>query len=147
MVGVEVVVLPHGEGLPLPSRATAMASGYDLHAAVTEPVTLPPMGRALIPCGFRIAIPDGWEIQVRPRSGLAWRHGVTLINSPGTIDADYRGEVMVPLVNFGGEPFVVRRGERVAQMVFARFEVVRFEAVEALPSTARADGGFGSTGR
>lgn len=144
---VSVVVLPHGLDLELPARATSGAAGYDLRAAVLEDVTLPPGGRALIPCGFRIAIPDGWEIQVRPRSGLAITYGVTLINSPGTIDADYRGEVKVPLVNHGSAPFVVRRGERVAQMVFARFEAPELLLVETLDDTARGGSGFGSTGR
>ena len=144
---VRLVPLPHAEGLPLPSRATAGASGFDLRAAVSAPVVLPPGGRALIPCGFRMALPDGWEAQVRPRSGLAIRHGITLINSPGTIDADYRGEVMVPLINLGSEPFVVERGERIAQMIFARFEVPGLEIVVDLDATARGHVGFGSTGR
>ena len=146
-VRVRVVVLPHGEGLPLPAQATAGAAGHDLRAAVSTPVTLAPGERALIPCGFCIAIPEGWEIQVRPRSGLAWKHGITLINSPGTIDADYRGEVMVPLVNLGASPFVVERGERIAQAVFARFAAAQVEVVTDLDATDRAHGGFGSTGR
>lgn len=141
------MVLPNGEGLPLPTRASAGAAGYDLRAAVSAPVVIPPGGRSLIPCGFAVAIPDGWEIQVRPRSGLAWRHGITLINSPGTIDADYRGEVMVPLVNLGDAPFTVMRGERIAQMVFARYLAPELEVVESLDATERAHGGFGSSGR
>lgn len=144
---VRVVVLPHGAGLPLPSRATAGAAGYDLRAAVETHLVLAPMARALVPCGFCIAIPEGWEIQVRPRSGLAWKHGITLINSPGTIDADYRGEVMVPLVNLGAEPFRIERGERIAQMVFSRFEAPEIELVEDLDGTDRGALGFGSTGR
>lgn len=142
-----IVILPHGEGLPLPARASAGAAGYDLRAAIGEPIVLLPGARALIPCGFSIAIPDGWEIQVRPRSGLAWKHGITLINSPGTIDADYRGEVMVPLVNLGDGPFTVTRGERIAQMVFARFLAPELDVVHTLDETERAHGGFGSTGR
>ena len=146
-VRVDVVLLPHGADLGVPSRASAGAAGYDLRAAVTEPVSLAPGERRLIPCGFCIAIPDGWEIQVRPRSGLAIRHGITLINSPGTIDADYRGEVMVPLVNFGQDPFVVARGERIAQMIFARFLAPELVVVPVLSDTARGRQGFGSTGR
>lgn len=146
-INVQIVPLPHADGLPLPARATAGAAGFDLRAALTAPVTLAPGARALIPCGFRMAIPDGWEAQVRPRSGLAIRHGITLINSPGTIDADYRGEVMVPLINLGNEPFVVERGERIAQMIFAGFEVPELTIVVELDHTARGHEGFGSTGR
>jgi dUTP pyrophosphatase len=144
---VDVVLLPHGADLGLPTRASAGAAGYDLRAAVAESITLAPGERKLIPCGFCIAIPDGWEIQVRPRSGLAIRHGITLINSPGTIDADYRGEVMVPLVNFGQAPFVIARGERIAQMIFARFIAPELVIVPTLSATARGVQGFGSTGR
>lgn len=147
MTVVPVVVLPHGADLPLPARASAGAAGYDVRAAVVEPVVLAPGARALIPTGLCLAVPDGWEIQVRPRSGLAMRHGVTLINSPGTIDADYRGELLVPLVNLGQEPFEVRRGERIAQLVFARFATVELEPVTSLPASERGDRGFGSTGR
>lgn len=144
---VAIQVLPHGEGLPLPSRATPGAAGFDLRAAVDTPVRLVPGGRALIPCGFALAIPEGWEVQIRPRSGLAWRHGITLINSPGTVDADYRGEIQVPLVNLGQEDFDVRRGERIAQMVFARVELPDLVPVAVLAPTRRGEGGFGSTGR
>lgn len=148
MPDVLVRVLPHGEGLPLPHRASAGAAGYDVRAAVTAPVTLAPGERQLVPTGFAYAIPEGWEGQVRPRSGLALRHGITLINSPGTVDADYRGELLVPLVNLGQEPFTVLRGERIAQIVFARFEAPELRVVEALPGdTARGGAGFGSTGR
>ena len=147
---VPVQVLPHGRGLPLPARATAGAAGFDLRAAVPEdaPLTLEPGCRALVPCGIAFAIPEGWEGQVRPRSGLALRHGVTLVNSPGTLDADYRGEVQVPLVNLGEAPFTVTRGERIAQVIFAPVPAVCLEVVEALPmDTARGLDGFGSTGR
>lgn len=145
--GVRVRMLPHGSDLGLPARATAGAAGYDLRAAVTEPVVLGPGDRRIIPCGFCLALPDGWEVQVRPRSGLAIKHGVTLINSPGTIDADYRGEVIVPLVNLGREAFTVQRGERIAQMIFARFETPDLTAVQDLGETSRGAGGFGSTGK
>ncbi len=147
---VQVKVLPHGEGLPLPSRATEGAAGFDLRAALPEgaPVTIPPGERRLLACGIALAIPTDWEGQVRPRSGLALKHGITLINSPGTIDSDYRGEVMVPLINLGQEPFVVQRGERIAQIVFAPVPPVRMERVDDLPPTgSRGLGGFGSTGR
>ncbi|MGE5552757.1 MAG: dUTP diphosphatase [Betaproteobacteria bacterium] len=139
--------LPHGAGLPLPAYLSPGAAGCDLVAAVAEPVTLAPGERRLIPTGLRLALPPGYEGQVRPRSGLAWRHGVTCLNSPGTIDADYRGEVGVILVNLGQEPFTVRRGERIAQLVVARVEQVEWEEVEELDATERGAGGFGHTGR
>jgi len=140
-------LLPHGVDLGPPTRATSGAAGYDLRAAVDAPVVLEPGGRALVPCGFALALPDGWEAQIRPRSGLALKAGVTVINSPGTVDPDYRGEVCVPLVNLGHTPFTVNRGDRVAQMVLARFEAPSFTLVDTLPPTARGTGGFGSTGR
>jgi len=146
-VKVQLRWLEHGLGLDLPSRATAGAAGFDLRAAVSEPLVLAPGQRALVPCGFCIAIPEGWEVQVRPRSGLAIKHGVTLINSPGTIDADYRGEVMVPLVNLGQEAFTIGRGERIAQAIFARFEAPEIVVVDVLGTTERGGAGFGSTGR
>lgn len=144
---VRIRVLERGRGLDLPSRATPGSAGYDIRAAVDDPLVIEPGDRCLIPCGFCLAIPDGWEVQVRPRSGLAIRYGITLINSPGTIDADYRGEVIVPLVNLGREPFTVRRGERIAQMIFARFEAPELLVVTDLDATDRGDAGFGSTGR
>lgn len=146
-MNVQIRVLNHGENLPLPSRATPGSAGYDLRAALADPVTLIPGERALIPCGFCLAIPEGWEVQVRPRSGLAIKHGITLINSPGTIDSDYRGEVIVPLVNLGSESFTVNRGERIAQMIFARFEAPELTVVDMLGASGRGVGGFGSTGR
>ncbi len=141
--------LPHGEGLPSPAYQTAEAAGFDLLAAcpADAPVVLAPGGRALVPTGLVLAIPSGFEGQVRPRSGLAAKHGVTVLNSPGTVDADYRGEVKVILVNLGAEPFVVARGERIAQMVVAPVTRVAIAAVESLDETARGEGGFGSTGR
>ena len=148
-VRVEIRQLPHGEGLALPSYQSADAAGLDLLAAVPEtaPLILLPGEHALVPTGLSIALPSGFEAQVRPRSGLAARHGVTVLNSPGTIDADYRGEISVILINHGGAPFAVRRGERIAQMVIA--PVVRAELVPvvSLSTTNRGSGGFGSTGR
>jgi dUTP pyrophosphatase len=141
--------LPHGAGLPLPAYQSAHAAGLDLAAAVPAdaPVTLAPGARGLIPTGFAIALPEGFEAQVRPRSGLAAHHGVTVLNTPGTIDADYRGEIQVILINLGAEPFVVTRSLRIAQLIIA--PVVRATLVEAdtLDDTARGGGGFGSTGR
>jgi dUTP pyrophosphatase len=144
---VAVRVLPHAEGLELPQYATALAAGCDLRAAITDPVELPPGGRAVIPTGLCVALPAGSELQIRPRSGLAVRHGVTVLNAPGTIDADYRGEIQVPLVNLGGETFVVQRGERVAQAVFALVSSIQWQVVDSLDETARGNSGFGSTGR
>ncbi len=138
--------LPHGEGLPLPQYMTDHAAGADLCAAVGEQLTLLPGARALVPTGFSIALPPGYEAQIRPRSGLAIRSGVTCLNSPGTIDADYRGELAVVLANFGTKPVVIRRGDRIAQIVVAPVSRARFDAVDELPPTARGDGGFGSTG-
>jgi dUTP pyrophosphatase len=141
--------LPHAEGLPLPTYETGGSAGMDLRAAVAEeaPLTLEPGARALVPTGLKIALEPGYEAQVRPRSGLALKHGLTCLNSPGTIDSDYRGEVGVILINHGQEPFVIRRGERIAQMVVARHEQAVLVEASALDETARGAGGFGSTGR
>ena len=136
--------LPHGNGLPLPSPATPGSAGYDLASA--DEGELAPLERKLFRTGFSIALPDGYECQIRPRSGLALRHGITLPNTPATIDSDYRGELMVALVNLSREPFMVARGMRIAQMIIAPVERVAFRAVEALPPTARGAGGFGSSG-
>lgn len=146
---VRVVQLPHGEGLPLPAYASAGAAGLDLRAAVAEgePLTLAPGARALVPTGVAIALPADHEAQVRPRSGLALKHGVTCLNAPGTIDADYRGEIGVILVNHGGEPFTVRRGERIAQLVVAPVVRVTLSPSDGLDGTARGPHGFGSSGR
>jgi dUTP pyrophosphatase len=148
-VKVEVQQLPHGKGLPLPAYQSADAAGLDLLAAVPDaaPVTLEPGRHALLPTGLIIALPRGYEAQLRPRSGLAARHGVTVLNAPGTIDADYRGEVSVLLINHGDAPFTIRRGERIAQMVIAPVIQVELVRVTALPATDRGSGGFGSTGR
>ena len=145
-IPVRVQRLPHGADLPLPDYATAAAAGLDLLAAVTAPLVIPPGGRALIPTGLAIALPEGFELQVRPRSGLALRHGITLPNSPGTIDADYRGEVGVILLNTGAEAFTVTRGMRIAQAVLAPVARLAWAPVAALEDTARGAGGFGSTG-
>jgi dUTP pyrophosphatase len=145
MIDIQLTRLPHGEGLPLPSLATPGSAGYDLASA--DEGTLEPMERKLFRTGLCIAVPTGYECQLRPRSGLAFRHGVTLPNTPATIDSDYRGELAVALVNLGREAFQVTRGMRIAQMVVARVEQVAFRPVEELPTTSRGDGGFGSTGR
>lgn len=143
---VQLQRLPEGKGLTLPTYMSLHAAGADLCAAVSEDVTIEPGERALIPTGFAIAVPEGYEAQIRPRSGLALRNGVTCLNTPGTIDADYRGPVNVILANLGSEPFVVRRGDRIAQMVLAPVVRAVFDLVEELPETVRAQGGFGSTG-
>jgi dUTP pyrophosphatase len=147
-VEVHVVRLPHGAGLPLPQYQSAQAAGLDLIAAVPEdaPVTIQPGASAMIPTGIALALPPGLEGQVRPRSGLAARHAVTVLNSPGTIDSDYRGEVCVLLINHGRESFSVTRGTRIAQLVIAAFAHANLVLVEKLPETARGSGGFGSTG-
>ncbi len=143
---IKVKKLPHAKDLPLPFYATEHSSGMDLLAAVEEPIVLKPMERALIPTGIAIEIPPGYEAQIRPRSGLAIRHGITLLNTPGTIDADYRGEIKVIVINLGSEDFVIKRGDRIAQMVICPVIKVELEEVEDLSPTERADGGFGSTG-
>ena len=149
MTTVRVERLPHAEGLALPAYETTGSAGMDLRAAVAEfePIVLAPGERRLIPTGLKIALEPGYEAQVRPRSGLALKHGVTCLNSPGTIDSDYRGEVGVILINLGQEPFVIRRGERIAQMVIAAVAQATVAEVDSLDETARGAGGFGSTGR
>lgn len=143
-VSVQILTLPHGRGLNPPARATAGAAGADLVSA--EDVTIQPGAVHAVATGIALAIPEGFEGQVRPRSGLALKHGVTVLNAPGTIDADYRGEVKVVLINHGPDPFRVSRGDRVAQLVIAAVAPVRFDRVEMLPDTDRGQGGFGSTG-
>jgi dUTP pyrophosphatase len=149
MTTVRVQRLAHAEGLPVPAYETSGSAGMDLRAAVPDdqPLTLAPGARALVPTGLKIALEPGFEAQVRPRSGLALKHGITCLNSPGTIDSDYRGEVGVILINHGQDPFVIQRGERIAQMVIARHEQATIVEVETLDETARGAGGFGSTGR
>ncbi|MGH7591247.1 MAG: dUTP diphosphatase [Gemmatimonadales bacterium] len=145
MLPIQFTRLPHGAGLPIPSRATAGAAGYDIVSA--DAGLLAPAERKLFRTGFAIAIPAGYECQIRPRSGLALKQGVTLPNTPATIDSDYRGELCIALINLGTEPFEVTRGMRIGQLVFARVEGARFEEVAELPPTGRGAGGFGSTGR
>lgn len=145
-IGVKIRRLPHGQGLELPAYATQGAAGCDLLAAVQEPVTIEPGKRALIPTGFCIALPEGYELQLRPRSGLALKNGITLPNSPGTIDEDYRGEVGVIVLNAGDAPFEVTRGMRIAQAVLAPVVRASWDEVEDLNETTRGAGGFGSTG-
>ena len=144
---MEVLRDPGAEGLDLPAYASAGAAGMDVRAAVAEPVTIAPGAIALVPTGLRVAVPMGYEIQVRPRSGLALKHGVIVVNSPGTIDADYRGPVGIILGNLGREPFVINRGDRIAQLVVAAVSRAAVQEVRELSATVRGDGGFGSTGR
>jgi dUTP pyrophosphatase len=148
-VAIEIKQLPHASGLPLPAYQTSLAAGLDLLAAVPEdaPITLEPGKYALVPTGLTIALPPGFEAQVRPRSGLAAKHGVTVLNAPGTVDADYRGEIGVILINHGDAPFVIRRGERIAQMIVAAVVRAELTPVVTLSATGRGSGGFGSTGR
>jgi dUTP pyrophosphatase len=148
-ITIQVAPLPHFQGLALPAYETADAAGMDLRAAVDDsaPINLAPGARAMVPTGLTIALPAGFEAQVRPRSGLAAKHGITCLNSPGTIDADYRGEVKVILINLGSEPFVIRRGERIAQMIVAPVTRAELKVVAQLDETKRGAGGFGSTGR
>ena len=131
---------------PLPTYATALSAGMDLRANIDEDITLLPMQRQLVPTGLHIALPEGYEAQIRPRSGLALKHGITVLNTPGTVDADYRGEIMVLLINFSNEPFIVKDGERIAQMIVAKHEQVSFELTETLDETERGAGGYGHTG-
>jgi dUTP pyrophosphatase len=145
-VNVTIRILPHGEGLPLPRYASEGAAGCDLHAAVGAPMTLAPGERGAVPTGFAIAIPEGFEGQVRARSGLALKSGIVCVNAPGTIDSDYRGEVKVILGNFGSAPFEIRRGDRIAQLVVSPVARAAFKPACELPETGRGAGGFGSTG-
>jgi dUTP pyrophosphatase len=146
-INVQLLREPGCEDLPLPEYATQGSAGVDLRAAVAEPVCLAPGERRLVSTGLRIALPDGYEAQVRPRSGLAVRHGIGMVNSPGTIDADYRGVIQVILINLGQEPFTIRRGDRIAQMVVAPVVRVTWEVATELADTHRGEGGFGHTGR
>ena len=148
-VNVAVLPLPHFEGLQLPAYETAGSAGMDVRAAVPdgEPMVLAPGERAMVPTGLSVAIPQGYEIQVRPRSGLAAKHGLTCLNTPGTIDSDYRGEIKVILVNLGQEAFTIQRGERIAQLVLAPVTRLAWQSVDSLDETERGAGGFGSTGR
>jgi dUTP pyrophosphatase len=143
---VAVTRLAGAGDLPLPEYATTLSAGMDLRAALNEPLDIAPGGRVLVPTGLAIALPAGYEAQIRPRSGLALKHGITVLNAPGTVDADYRGEVSVILANFGAESFTVTRGMRIAQMIVARIAQVSWQVVEALPGSGRGEGGYGSTG-
>lgn len=145
-INVEIMALPGSEGLELPRKMSELASGFDLYAAVTEPMVLEPGKRVLVPTGLALAMPAGLEAQIRPRSGLAYKHGITCLNTPGTIDADYRGEIKVLLINLGEEPFAIARGERIAQMVFQIVPEVDLIEVQQLSETVRGAGGFGHTG-
>lgn len=145
-MNISIIRLPHSEGLPLPEYATSGSAGMDIHAAVEEPLTLQPGEVHMVPTGLAFAVPHGFECQVRSRSGLAAKHGVFALNSPGTIDSDYRGEVKVILANFSKAPFTIERGTRIAQLVVAKHEHVTWNEVETLEETVRGDGGFGSTG-
>ena len=145
-IDIAITVLPHGQGLPLPAYATDGAAGMDVVAAITEPLILAPGSRAAVPTGLAMAIPPGFEVQVRPRSGLAAKHGLTVANAPGTIDADYRGEVKVLLINLGPDPVTIEPAMRIAQLVPAAVTRARLIVVESLDDTARGAGGFGSTG-
>ncbi len=142
----EFIKLPHGTDLPLPSYESDAAAGMDLRAAVTKTVTLRPGERTLVPTGLKMALPTGFEAQIRPRSGLAYKHGITMLNSPGTIDSDYRGEVKVLAINHGDQPFDISHGDRIAQMVIAPVSQAQIREVQTLESTERNEGGFGSTG-
>ncbi|MEL6569000.1 MAG: dUTP diphosphatase [Pseudomonadota bacterium] len=148
-ISVSVRPLPHFDGLALPAYETEGSAGLDVRAAVPEgqPLTLAPGTRAMVETGLSVAIPEGYELQMRPRSGLAAKHGITCLNSPGTIDSDYRGELKVILINHGADPFVIQRGERIGQLVLAPVTRLEWEEVETLPETDRGAGGFGSTGR
>jgi len=143
---IAVQILPHGQGLPLPNYATIGSAGADLRAAIGEPLNLEPFDRALVPTGVALALPNGFEGQIRPRSGLAVKFGLTVLNAPGTIDADYRGEIMVPMINLGEQAFVIEHGLRIAQLVLAPFVQATFQQVSSLDNTARGEAGFGSTG-
>ncbi|MGE0754259.1 MAG: dUTP diphosphatase [Alphaproteobacteria bacterium] len=145
-ISIRITQLEHGNDLPLPHYATSQSAGCDLVAANHQDIVLAPLERQLIPTGFAMALPEGYEAQIRPRSGLAFKHGLSVVNTPGTIDADYRGEVKVLLINLNDEPFTVTRGMRIAQMVIAPVTHARWEAAESLDETERSAGGFGSTG-
>lgn len=142
----EKIKIINESGYPLPAYETPSAAGMDIRAAITEPVVIQPLQRALIPTGLRVQLPQGHEMQIRPRSGLAWRHGISIVNSPGTIDADFRGEIKVILINLSKDPFVINPGERICQMVVTTYTHVEWEPVHRIDNTVRGDGGFGHTG-
>ena len=146
-VRIQTVVMAHAEDLALPAYESEGSAGADLRAAVGEPLTIPPGGTAMVPTGLKVALPQGYEMQVRPRSGLAAKHAVTVLNSPGTVDADYRGEVQVILINHGREGFTIERGDRIAQAVIAPVTLAEYAVADTLPASTRGEGGFGSTGK
>jgi dUTP pyrophosphatase len=145
-IEVKIQILPHGESQPIPTYATSGSAGLDLMAAIHEPLILAPLERALIPTGIAIALPEGFEAQIRPRSGLALKHGITCLNSPGTIDSDYRGEIKVLLINLGQEAFTIEPKMRISQMIIAEYAQAKFNICLSLEATERGSGGFGSTG-
>jgi len=145
-IGIEISLLPHGKGLAVPEKATQGSSGVDLRAAIEDDILIEPGQRVLVPTGLRVAIPRGYEWQIRPRSGLAIRHGITILNTPGTIDSDYRGEVCIVLANLGSEQVRIARGDRIAQAVLSPVASPQIELVDDLPETARGEGGFGHSG-
>lgn len=143
---LDIVVLPHGENLQLPEHMTSGSAGMDLRAAIDEPIELKPMDRVAVPNGICIAVPQGYNVEIRPRSGLAFKHGITVLNAPGTVDSDYRGELKTLLINLGSENFVIERGMRISQLVLQKYETVEWNCVDSLDDTLRSEGGYGSTG-
>lgn len=146
MTHIRIIQLDHAKDLPLPAYATQLAAGMDLYAAIESDITLKPAERILVPTGIALALPEGFEAQIRPRSGLAYKNGITVLNAPGTVDADYRGEIKALIINHGSEVFTIERGMRIAQMIIARYEAVSWDLVETLDESVRGTGGFGSTG-
>ncbi len=143
---LDIVVLPHGENLQLPEHMTSGSAGMDLRAAIDEPIELKPMDRIAVPNGICIAVPQGYNVEIRPRSGLAFKHGITVLNAPGTVDSDYRGELKTLLINLGSESFIIERGMRISQLVLQKYETVEWNCVDSLDDTLRSEGGYGSTG-
>ena len=143
---LDIVVLPNGEGLQLPEHMTSGSAGMDLRAAIDEPIELKPMDRVAVPNGICIAVPQGYNVEIRPRSGLAFKHGITVLNAPGTVDSDYRGELKTLLINLGSESFIIERGMRISQLVLQKYETVEWNCVDSLDDTIRSEGGYGSTG-
>lgn len=146
MTHIRIIQMGHAKDLPLPAYATQLAAGMDLYAAIENDITLKPAERILVPTGIALALPEGFEAQIRPRSGLAYKNGITVLNAPGTVDADYRGEIKALIINHGNEAFTIERGMRIAQMIIARYEAVSWDLVETLDESVRGAGGFGSTG-
>ena len=143
---LDIVVFPHGENLQLPEHMTSGSAGMDLRAAIDEPIELKPMERIAVPNGICIAVPQGYNVEIRPRSGLAFKHGITVLNAPGTVDSDYRGELKTLLINLGSETFIIERGMRISQLVLQKYETVEWNCVDSLDDTLRSEGGYGSTG-